>query len=152
MQKTPIRYLKLPFLFEAKSLREELEIISNDLWVKHHYSINYEGEWTALSLYAEDGDPQNIFASSDIHIKLKETSLLKKCTYLRHIISHFHCPLLSVRLSRLTPGAEIKPHRDLRAGYEDNNFRLHIPIKTNPGVTFILDGEKIIMLPGECWY
>jgi gentisate 1,2-dioxygenase len=29
---------------------------------------------------------------------------------------------------------------------------MHIPIVTNPDVEFILDGERIIMNEGECWY
>lgn len=37
-------------------------------------------------------------------------------------------------------------------GYEDGNFRLHVPIVTNADVQFILDGDKLVMLPGECWY
>ncbi|MEL6865420.1 MAG: aspartyl/asparaginyl beta-hydroxylase domain-containing protein, partial [Bacteroidota bacterium] len=46
----------------------------------------------------------------------------------------------------------IKPHRDFRLGYEDDNFRIHIPITTNDQVSFVLGGEQLRMLPGECWY
>ena len=53
---------------------------------------------------------------------------------------------------KLGVGAEIKPHRDYELGYEDNNFRLHIPITTNSEVSFILDGQRLVMSPGECWY
>ena len=62
-------------------------------------------------------------------------------------MSNFDCPYFATRCS-----AEIKPHRDYALGYEDGNFRLHIPIVTNSKVQFILDGAELTMLPGECWY
>jgi hypothetical protein len=52
----------------------------------------------------------------------------------------------------LAVGAEVKPHSDHCLGYEDGSFRLHIPIITNSEVEFILDGNRIIMNEGECWY
>ena len=59
---------------------------------------------------------------------------------------------MNARILRLGVGAEIKPHRDHELGYEDGKFRLHIPIITNENVQFILDGNEIKMLEGECWY
>ena len=52
----------------------------------------------------------------------------------------------------MAAAAEIKPHKDYCLGYEDNCFRLHIPIITNPKVKFILDNEQLVMNEGECWY
>jgi hypothetical protein len=57
-----------------------------------------------------------------------------------------------VRLLQLAVGAEIKPHSDNCLGYEDGSFRLHIPIITNSEVEFILDGTRLVMNEGECWY
>lgn len=53
---------------------------------------------------------------------------------------------------RLNAGAVIKPHKDHALGYEDGDFRLHIPIVTNPDVNFMLGGERIVMNEGTCWY
>jgi len=64
----------------------------------------------------------------------------------------FKFPILSARILKLEPGAEIKPHKDHELGYEDGNFRLHIPITTNDKVNFTLDNKLLKMLPGECWY
>lgn len=83
---------------------------------------------------------------------LVETSILKDCFYFKEVIGHFKCIKLSVRLLRLEKGAYIKPHCDHNLGYEDNNFRLHIPVKANSNVDFVLDGSRLAMLPGECWY
>jgi len=149
---SPTKYLKLPFLFNGEKLAKELASIMDKEWAPHHYRMSYSGEWASMSLYAEEGDEQNIFAAANTNAPIKETVLLKHCPYFRQVIQHFECPLLVVRLLRLGAGSEIKPHRDHKLGYEDDNFRLHIPIVTNEDVNFILDGEQITMLPGECWY
>ena len=52
----------------------------------------------------------------------------------------------------LSPGSFIREHRDPDAGYSDGFFRIHIPIQTNPGVVFKLNGKQLIMQPGDCWY
>ena len=53
---------------------------------------------------------------------------------------------------RLNAGARIKPHKDFKLGYEYNNFRIHVPIVTNEMIDFILDGHRLEMKAGECWY
>lgn len=146
------KYLKLPFLFEEHKLLAELKQVSDSKWKAHHYRVNYNGDWTSIALYAQGGDEDNIVAQSTVKSDFKETLLLGKCKYLKEVISRFKCPLLSVRLLRLGPGAEIKPHKDYKLGYEDDNFRLHIPMKTNDEVEFVLDGEELKMAVGECWY
>src|SRR4029453_10385576 len=30
--------------------------------------------------------------------------------------------------------------------------RLHVPIAPNPGVDFRLNGERVVLAEGECWY
>ena len=95
---------------------------------------------------------ENIFAYHANNSELIETPIIKNCPYLKSVIETFKCPLLSARLLSLRMGGYIKPHRDFELGYEDNCFRIHVPIITNAEVQFILDGERIVMQPGECWY
>ncbi len=149
--KKTISYLKLPFLFEKEALLKDLKTISEEMWLPQIYKMNYDGEWTSLALFARDGE-NNTFAFGNADGELKETIALKKCDYFRQVISTFQCPLISVRLLKLNAGSVIKAHQDFKLGYEDNNFRIHIPITTNERVEFILDGERLKMLPGECWY
>src|SRR5205085_10556644 len=52
----------------------------------------------------------------------------------------------------LAAGSKIREHRDLNLGDETGEVRLHIPIVTNPAVEFFLDGVRIVMNEGECWY
>lgn len=146
------KFLKLPFSFDVDRLEKDLKIIAEDQWNLHHYKMNFEGEWTSVSLYAADGDEKNIFANADASTKVEPTPVLKKCAYLKQVVEQFHCPLIAVRLLKLSAGSEIKPHQDYKLGYEDDNFRLHIPIVTNEKVEFILAGQQMMMQPGECWY
>jgi aspartyl/asparaginyl beta-hydroxylase (cupin superfamily) len=103
-------------------------------------------------LYAVGGKADTIFVPLTNDLELEETAVLKQCPYVQEVIALFHFPKIAVRLMRLEVGAVIKPHRDHELGYEDGQFRLHIPIVTNPDVHFILDGEELTMRAGECWY
>jgi quercetin dioxygenase-like cupin family protein len=147
-----ISSLQLPFQFDEESLVKDLNRITQLQWKAHHYTMNYEGEWTSISLYAEGGDSANIFASASSLHGGQPTPVLEQCPYFKAVVGHFECPLISVRLLRLSAGSVIKPHRDFKLGYENDNFRLHVPIVTNDKVRFILNGERLEMRPGECWY
>lgn len=144
--------MKLPFLFDEEKLCKDLDTINNNKWFPMLYKHNYEGGWKSVALYAPDGDPENIFAHNDSSEVLKPTPILENCNYFKEVISYFKAPILSVRLLRLSVGSIIKPHKDYKMGYEDHNFRIHIPITTNEQVSFLLDNEKLVLLPGHCWY
>ncbi|WBX75049.1 aspartyl/asparaginyl beta-hydroxylase domain-containing protein [Tenacibaculum ovolyticum] len=146
------KFLKLPFQFNTKKLISDLSLILDKNWVSHFNTDGYNGDWKAISLYAHNGEESNIFALPTATSIISETSILKKCHYFKEVINSFKCAILTARILRLNVGAEIKPHRDYELGYEDGNFRLHIPIITNSGVQFILDNNELTMLPGECWY
>jgi hypothetical protein len=142
--------LKFPFQFNIEHLKKELAVILKTNWVPHFNKDGYMGEWNSIALYAVDGDASNILAHNNA--ALQETPMLKNSPYIKEVIGHFKCPILSARLLKLGKGAFIKPHRDYELGYEDGNFRVHVPIITNPDVDFILDGEKLDMQEGQCWY
>lgn len=146
------KYLKFPVQFDEQRLVQDLALAMEDQWIPHFNTGGYVGNWKAVSLFAKDGNEQNIFAHQQENSLISETPLMKKCTYFQEVVHSFKFPILSVRLLRLEVGAEIKPHTDHELGYEDGQFRLHIPIVTNPEIEFILDGERLTMLPGECWY
>nr|BFF35167.1 hypothetical protein BACT7_00290 [Tenacibaculum mesophilum] len=145
-------FLKLPFLFDTDKLLHDYSLVVNQHWIPHFNTSGYQGEWKAISLYSSNGDASNIFAFQNDNSTIKETPIMNDCNYFREVINSFQCPISSARLLRLNVGADIKPHRDYKLGYEDGNFRLHIPIITNNKVEFILDDEQLKMLPGECWY
>lgn len=146
------KYLKLPINFDIEKLVFDLNIVLNDKWVPHFNTDGYSGNWNVIPLYAINGNESNIYAFQTEEAGICETRFIKTCFYFKKAIQSFRTKILSARLLKLGVGAEIKPHRDHNLGYENNTFRLHIPITTNNDVQFILDGERIVMNPGECWY
>ena len=59
---------------------------------------------------------------------------------------------MSVRFLNLHAGAIIKEHIDEGLLFERHEVRLHFPVFTNPDVEFYIDGERVIMDLGDCWY
>ncbi len=53
---------------------------------------------------------------------------------------------------RLAPGSVIKVHCDHDLAAEAGMARLHIPIMTNPGVDFRLNGTRVRIVAGSAWY
>jgi hypothetical protein len=146
------KYLKLPFQFDEKKLIYDLSLILESKWIPHFNSSVYIGDWKVIPLYADKGDDRNIFAYPTSNTIISETAILKVCNYFQEVIKSFKCPILTARILRLGAGAKIRPHRDHHLGYENGNFRLHIPIITNLNVHFVLDDFELTMNPGECWY
>jgi hypothetical protein len=140
-----IKSLKLPFEFDRSLLQADLQCIEDSNWVAHYNQADYSGSWTILALYSKDGSSASIYASMDNTVSLKPTAIMDSCAYIMEVLETFQFEKIAVRLMRLNVGAVIKPHRDNALGYEDGDFRLHIPIATNPDVNFILGGERIIM-------
>jgi len=62
------------------------------------------------------------------------------------------CPLQAVRLMRLAPGSVIKEHRDSDLAFEEGFVRLHVPVATSDQVDFFLNGSRVAMAAGSCWY
>jgi hypothetical protein len=54
------------------------------------------------------------------------------------------------RLMGLAAGSQVPVHID-SAYYWRTHLRIHIPVITNPAVTFTCGGESVHMAPGECW-
>jgi hypothetical protein len=82
----------------------------------------------------------------------EDTPFLKSCPYFRQVLDSFRCPLQAVRLMRLTPGSRIKEHTDLEFDVEAGTVRIHIPVVTNAGVEFYLNGSRVVMAAGSGWY
>jgi mannose-6-phosphate isomerase-like protein (cupin superfamily) len=68
------------------------------------------------------------------------------------VLATFKTPLHAVRLMRLTAGSAIKEHSDHDLSFEDGTVRFHIPVVTNPYVEFYLNGERVVLEAGSCWY
>lgn len=146
--------VRLPFAFDPVPLAADLVALADMEWVRHFVPQNYEGEWSALPLRAQAGvtHPILMIASPPDAAAFVDTPLLGMLPAIAAVLAAFRCPLTTVRLMRLGPGARIKPHRDVDLDAEAGWARIHVPITTNPGVRFAVNGKPVEMAAGEAWY
>lgn len=146
--------LRLPLNFDAPRIAAEVARISEEDWIAHFVTQNYEGGWSILPLRCKAGatHPIMMAVSDPSASAFEETPWLKRSPYLQEVLGAFACPLQSVRLMRLDPGSRIKPHCDHDLDAALGQARLHVPVTSNPDVAFWLNGSQVHMQPGEAWY
>lgn len=146
--------IKLPFNFEVELLQNDLSKISKLEWIDHFVRQNYDGNWTVFPLRSQVGatHPIKMVYYDPSITEFENTSFLNDCPYFQKVLATFKCPLQNVRLMKLTPGSIIKEHIDYDLAAEEGFARIHVPIKTNSEVVFTLNGKRVIMNEGECWY
>ena len=146
--------VRLPIRFDPAALRRELAVLDEQDWVEHFVRQNYEGTWSILPLRAPAGavHPIKMIYPDPGCEAFVDTPLLVRCEYFRQVLGTFQCPLQSARLMKLAPHSSIKVHTDHELSAEHGTVRLHIPVTTNPDVNFELNGTRVEMREGECWY
>jgi hypothetical protein len=147
-----IKYLKLPFVFDAGLMQQEVDALSALHWLPHYQVTQYEGDWSAIPLRSICGKTDDIIISPNDDAAYRDTVYLDNSPYLKQVLQNFQCPLQAVRLLKLHAGSCIKEHRDAELNYENGEIRLHIPVRTNANVEFFLDKERLALQEGECWY
>lgn len=143
---------QLPFQFDPTLLLQDLEICMGYGFLGNYIPSNYDGDKYILPLRSIDGKMDHGVAVQGATNQFKNTEALEKCTYFQEVIKTFECQKESIRIMSLPAGATINRHVDYNSGYEDGVFRIHIPIKTNDQVKFLLENRAITMRPGEAWY
>jgi hypothetical protein len=146
--------LCLPFRFDPALLARDLANLSSPAWVRHVARQNYDGDWSIIPLRAPAGErhPIRMINPHPTCRDFEDTPLLDACPYFREVMKAFQAPLRTVRLMRLTAGSLIKEHVDVELSFEDGMVRLHIPVVTNEDVDFRLNGARVNLEAGTCWY
>ncbi len=144
--------LKLPLYFDPARLQADLRQVTSDEFVPHFNKAYYEGDWSVVPFRSVGGRANHIYPDPTAKTAFADTPLLARCSYIREVLTAFRCPQQAVRFLRLKPGSKIKEHKDYNLGYEDGEVRVHIPVLTNPGVEFVLNGVRVDMKEGEAWY
>ncbi|MDR7116932.1 aspartyl/asparaginyl beta-hydroxylase domain-containing protein [Caulobacter sp. BE254] len=146
--------LQLPLSFDPARLRRDLDKLSSIDWTAHFVRQNYEGDWSVIPLRSPAGEthPIRMIYSDPTATVFEDTPMLGSCGYFREVVTAFACEVRGVRLMKLTPGSIIKEHTDLDLGVENGAARIHVPVTTNPGVEFRLNGATVEMRAGEAWY
>ena len=141
--------LKLPFAFDPAALQADLARLSAEGWLPHFNRDRYAGDWSGLVLRGPAGGGDSLYSGGEA---FEDRPLLARCPAFQAVMTTFQCPLRSVRLLRLGPGAVIREHRDYDLGPDRGEVRLHVPVRTHDGVDFRLRNRRVVMGEGETWY
>lgn len=146
--------LRLPLDFEPEGLAADLAGLAQGGWIAHFVTQNYEGDWSAIPLRGPAGavHPVQMIYSDPACTEFADTPMLAASPYFQQVLAAFACQVQAVRLMRLAPGSLIKEHRDHDLSFEDGTVRVHVPVTTNEGVDFRLNGVRCAMPAGSTWY
>lgn len=146
--------LRLPLTFDVAAMLADLAALEAMDWTAHFVSAHYSGRWDVLPLRAQAGavHPVMMIYSDPSVSDWVDTPMLAHAPALRAVIDAFECPVEAVRLMRLAPGSRIHAHRDHDLDAAEGRARIHVPVTSNPQVSFILNGTAVAMVPGEAWY
>jgi hypothetical protein len=142
---------KLPFTFDAASLKTDLARVLENDWVRHFNRQYYEGAWKGVALQSATGRANQLHTPPQESANVVDTPVLNRCPYFQKVLTEFHCPIHHARLLSLGPGARILEHTDDFLGGEDGLLRVHIPITTDERVDFFVGGHRLTMCEGEAW-
>lgn len=144
--------VRLPLRLDAAAMEAEVGALPAECWTPHFNQAIYEGDWSGVALRSIAGAALALYPDPAATGDWEDTEQLAALPACAAAVAALECELTSVRLLRLGPGARIAEHRDLHLNHGDGELRLHVPISTNPGVTFLHEGEPVEMAPGEVWY
>ena len=145
-----ICHARLPVAIDLAQLQREVNQLLTREWIAHMNRAHYNGGWDVLPLRSAGGKTGMVMPIGGM--PYADTPYMDDCPYIRQLVSSMGTGASAIRLLNLKPGAQIKPHRDHDLSYEDGEMRVHIPVFTNPGVVFMLDGQRLVMEEGSCWY
>jgi hypothetical protein len=151
---------RLPISFEPRPLQSEIATaLQQSRWIDHWADgVAAPGTWTVLTLVAGAGDLDDGSTRLGSDTAPRPTAMLAQLPKLRAAIETFQTTLLRARLMRLKAGASIGEHRDFgyfsgrRWSFERGRIRVHIPIVTDHGVRWKLNGHDLTMAADEAWY
>ena len=144
--------VRLPLRCDPAALQADVDGLAPGDWIPHFNTRYYEGDWSGAALRAVGGVADRLYPDPTAGDRFADTPVLDRCPNTRAALASFRCPLLSVRFLRLGPGSRIREHTDYNLSVDDGEVRIHVPVTTNPGVEFHLDGAPVEMAPGEAWY
>jgi hypothetical protein len=134
--------VKLPIRFDVEALEAEVRALPKSAWVPH--PTGFVGN-EAVRLITPGGRP-----TDDNSGPMEPTEELLACPYILEAMAAIGSVWGRSRLMGLGAGADVPPHIDSHY-YWRTHWRIHIPVITNPAVTFKCGGETVHMKAGECW-
>lgn len=135
-------FYKLPIRFSAETLANEVRALPEAAWTPH--PTGFVGN-EAVRLVSPGGQDTDA-----IEGPMGPTPHLLACSYTMETMAALGGVWGRSRFMGLAPGAEVPEHIDSNY-YWRTHLRLHVPVITNPGVTFTCGGTSVHMKAGECW-
>lgn len=144
--------LRLAMPVDLAGLQADVRRLAGAEWVAHFNTRQYEGDWSGVALRSPGGQSGRLYPDLTEKLSWQDTAELAQCPAVVALVALLGCPVTSLRFLQLAPLAVITAHRDHQLRLEDGEVRLHVPVFTNPHVEFVLEGERVVMAEGECWY
>lgn len=142
--KLQTRFIQLPVQFDADLLAREIATAAESDWLPH--PAGYAGN-DFLPLISAHGDPRN----EAFEGPMRPTPFLSAGRpYLAEVLGSLGAVLGRTRLMRLSGHAEVNEHADVNY-YWRERMRVHVPVITQPTVSFHCGSEVVNMAAGECW-
>lgn len=140
--KLPAEFLQLPLRFDAARLQAEIDQVPASAWRPHPQGFV---DNDALLLVTAGGGQNDDLAGA-----MAPTPVLRRCPYLQQVMGSFSTVIGRSRLMRIGGSAEAQAHFDENY-YWHQRMRIHVPIRTSPGVRFHCGERSVHMQAGECW-
>ncbi len=139
--------IQFDFHFDHEKIHQELKAIANSFSAIHSIRIE-NGNLNGIHLIT----PRPNGEKDENGFSFDHSPELAQSPYLQSILNTFPCDKFIFRVHNLKAKGKINLHRDTDRGLLHNIVRIHIPVTTNPEVYFYVNGERIIMQNGECWF
>ncbi len=140
--KLPRPFYKLPVTVDAARLQAEALSLPDAAWVAHPTGYRGNSHVRLISVGGTEND--------DVLGVMHATPHLLACPYVQQVLESFNVVWSRSRLMRLAPGATVPEHADISYHWF-NRVRIHIPLITNPDVSFYCGEEVVQMAAGEVW-
>jgi hypothetical protein len=138
----PVEFVKLPWEFDHRQLAEEISRFDETEWRAHPQG--FEGN-SSLILVSTEGEENDFYYGP-----MKPAPRLERAPLIRQVMGSFNTVIGRSRLMRLAPGASVLEHTDANYFWR-NHLRIHIPIVTDPAVSFRCGEREVHMAAGESW-
>lgn len=141
-------YSRLPLQLDLALLREALAGVDSSQWREHFNRDYFQGQWSGVVLISA-ADAHELAPGREAAVQRPAWHAEPRW---QQALQALPVELVSARLLRLGPGSRILEHCDPDLQGAQADRRLHIPLISPPQVDFMLDGQRIPMAAGECWY
>jgi hypothetical protein len=138
----------------VESLRDTVLALPQEAWEENQqrqqdYDVHRRTESVVLIFTDGSGWPDITVTREAGWDLLAEIALPLMTDIIRR---HYHPggTIIRAMAAKLLPGEVISPHRDSHPSFH-HGHRIHIPIKTNPRVRFMIDGRPYRMEVGQAY-